>query len=83
MRAVTRNFHKVEFVPSMQTSITGQIVRWNAHQSSIAAKITRPLLHIVQPDDEWSRMRRASIEADSWLTDEREETSEYWLYADT
>ncbi len=43
MRAVRRNFHKVEFVPSMQTSITGQIVRWNAHQSSIAAKITRPL----------------------------------------
>ncbi len=80
MRAITRAFHKVEFVPSMQTPITGQIIRWNAHQSSIAAKITRPLLHVVQPDDEWSRMRRASIEADSWLTDEREETSEYWTW---
>ncbi len=43
MRAVTRNFHKVEFVPSMLTPITGQIVRWNAHQESIAAKITTPL----------------------------------------
>ncbi len=79
MRAVNRfPFAKVEFVPSMQTSITGQIVRWNAHQSSIAAKLTRPLLHIVQPDDEWSRMRRASIAADSWLVGEKSEASEYW-----
>ena len=82
MRAITRAFHKVEFVPSMQTPITGQIVRWNAHQSSIAAKITRPLLHVVQPDDEWSRMRRASIAEDSWLTDEREEMHEYWTWQD-
>jgi len=79
MRAVRRNFHKVEFVPSLLTPITGQIIRWNAHHESIAAKITRPLLHVVQPD-EWSRMRRASIKADSWLTDEREETSEYWAW---
>ncbi len=46
MRAVNRfPFHKVEFVPSLLTPITGQIIRWNAHQSSIAAKITRPLLY--------------------------------------
>ena len=77
MRAITRAFHKVEFVPSMQTSITGQIVRWNAHQSSIAAKITTPLLHIVQPD-EWSRIRRASIAEDSWLVGETVPESDYW-----
>ncbi len=82
MRAITRAFHKVEFVPSMQTSITGQIIRWNAHHESIAAKITRPLLHVVQPDDEWSRMRRASIAEDSWLVGEKSEASEYWDWWD-
>ncbi len=83
MRAVNRfPFHKVEFVPSLLTPITGQIIRWNAHQSSIAAKITRPLLHVVQPDDEWSRMRRASIAADSWLVGEQAPESEWWDWWD-
>ncbi len=78
MRAVNRfPFHKVEFVPSLLTPITGQIIRWNAHQSSIAAKITRPLLHVVQPD-EWSSMRRASFAADSWLVGEQASESEWW-----
>ncbi len=81
MRAITRAFHKVEFVPSMQTCITGQIIRWNAHHESIAAKITRPLLHVVQPD-EWSSMRRASIAADSWLVGEQAPESEYWDWWD-
>ncbi len=81
MRAGTRNFHKVEFVPSLLTPITGQIIRWNAHQSSIAAKLTRPLLHVVQPD-EWSRIRRASIAADSWLVGEQAPESEWWDWWD-
>lgn len=75
MRVVNRNFHKVYFIkaddtPLLFRTVKGDsIVTWNTQKRAIAAKITTPLPIIVTPD-EWSQMRRASIEADSWLVGE-------------
>ncbi len=69
-------------LPVFRTVSGEEIVTWSTAKHAIAGRATTPLLHIVQPDDEWSRMRRASFDADSWLTDEREETSEYWTWQD-
>ncbi len=84
MRAVRRNFHKVKFhrIETLPLkTIYGDVpITWNTQKHAIAAKITRPLLHVVQPD-EWSRMRRASFAADSWLVDERSETEEVDAWA--
>ncbi len=65
--------------PVFRTIQNDAIVTWNTEKRNVAAKLTTPLPVTVTPD-EWSQMRRASIEADSWLTDEREETSEYWTW---
>ena len=66
-------------LPVFRTVSGEEIVTWSTAKHAIAAKLTTPLPILVTPD-EWSSMRRASIEADSWLTDEREETSEYWTW---
>jgi hypothetical protein len=70
MRAIRRDFSKVEFVRVTTTIYGDHITRWNAHQAAISAKATIPLPIIITPD-EWSRMRRASIAADTWLVGEQ------------
>ncbi len=72
-------FKRIETLTQVHAIMPGvEVVTWNTQKRAIAAKITRPLLHVVQPDDEWSRMRRASIAADSWLVGEQAPESEWW-----
>ncbi len=69
-------------LPVFRTVKGDSIITWSTAKHAIAAKITRPLLHVVQPDDEWSRMRRASFAADSWLVGEQAPESEWWDWWD-
>jgi len=69
-------FHRIETL-LLKTVNGDSVVTWNTEKRAIAAKITRPLPRVGQPD-EWSRMRRASIAADSWLVGEKASESEWW-----
>lgn len=81
MRALTKTFkkvkfHRIETLPLYTIKPGVEVVTWNTEKRIIAAKATTPLPRVMTPD-EWSRMRRASFAADSWLVQEPS-SSEWW-----
>lgn len=73
-------FHRLETLPLYTIRPGVEVVTWNTEKRTIAAKKTTPLPIVITPD-EWSRMRRAALTAESWLVDESEQTEEVdaWL----